>query len=62
MEKIKTTPQLAQQIIEQGNRKIVIDNGDVVKWINLNNRTLFAEKNNRGSTHDLENVNLFILN
>lgn len=60
MELIKTTPQLAHQILQNGNRKIVIGNGKKVEWINLNNNTLFAGFKLNGSTHNLEDVELFI--
>lgn len=60
MELVKTTPQLAHQILQNGNRKIVIGNGKKVEWINLNNNTLFAGFKLNGSTHNLEDVELFI--
>ena len=34
MELVKTTPELAQSILEKGNRKIVIQDGKKVEWIN----------------------------
>ena len=60
MELIKTRPQLAHQILQNGRRKIVIGNGKKVEWINLNNNTLFAGFKLNGSTHNLEDVELFI--
>jgi len=60
MELVKTTPQLAYTILQNGNRKIVIGNGKKVGWINLNNNTLFASFKLNGSTHNLEDVELFI--
>jgi len=60
MELIKTTPEIAESILRQGNRKITIGNGRKVEWINLNNMTLFAKSKLSGSTYDLENVELFI--
>ncbi len=57
---VKTTPQLAHQILQNGNRKIVIGNGKKVEWINLNNNTLFAGFKLNGSTHNLEDIELFI--
>jgi hypothetical protein len=60
MELVKTTPQLAHQILQNGNRKIVIGNGKKVEWINLNNKTLFAGFKLNGSTHNLEDFELFI--
>ena len=60
MELVKTTSQLAHQILQNGNRKIVIGNGKKVQWINLNNNTLFAGFKLNGSTHNLEDVELFI--
>jgi hypothetical protein len=60
MEKVKTTPELAAAIIENGNGKIVIGNGKKVEWINLNNQTLFAGNKRNGTTYDIENVDLFI--
>ena len=60
MELVKTTPELASQILANGNRKIVIGNGKKVEWINLNNRTLFAGFKLNGSTHNLEDIELFI--
>ena len=60
MELVKTTPELASQILVNGNRKIVIGNGKKVEWINLNNRTLFAGFKLNGSTYNLEDVELFI--
>jgi len=60
MELVNTTPELAQSILEKGNRKIVIQNGKKVEWINLNNRTLFAGYKLNGRTYDFEEVELFI--
>jgi len=60
MELVKTTPEIAHSILEKGNRKIVIQDGKKVEWINLNNRTLFAGFKLNGGTYDLENVELFI--
>jgi hypothetical protein len=60
MELIKTTPELAAQILANGNRKIVIGDGKKVEWINLNNRTLFAGFKLNGSTYNLEDVELLI--
>lgn len=60
MELVKTTPELASQILANGNRKIIINNGKKVEWINLNNRTLFAGFKLNGSTYNLEDVELFI--
>lgn len=60
MELVKTTPELAQSILEKGNRKIVIQDGKKVEWINLNNRTLFAGFKLNGRTYDFEEVELFI--
>ena len=60
MELVNTTPELAQSILEKGNRKIVIQNGKKVEWINLNNRTLFAGSKLNGRTYDFEEVELFI--
>lgn len=60
MELVKTTPELASEIIATGSRKIVIQNGKTVEWINLNNRTLFAALKLNGRTYDLEEVELFI--
>ena len=61
MELIETTPQLAYSILEKGNRKIQIQNGKQVSWINLNNQTLFAESKLNGGTYNLEDVKLFII-
>lgn len=60
MELVKTTPELAQSILENSNRKIVIQNGKKVEWINLNNRTLFAGLKLNGRTYDFEDVEFFI--
>lgn len=60
MELVKTTPELAQSILEKGNRKIVIQDGKRVNWINLNNRTLFAGLKLNGRIYDFEDVELFI--
>jgi len=60
MELIKTTPEIAESILRQGNRKITIANGRKVEWINLNNMTLFAQYKLSGCTYDLEDVELFI--
>lgn len=60
MELVKTTPELAHKILQNGNRKIVISNGKKVEWINLNNNTLFAGFKLNGSTYNLEDVELFI--
>lgn len=60
MELVKTTPELASQILQNGNRKIVTNNRKKVQWINLNNSTLFAGDNQNGVTLNLENVELFI--
>lgn len=60
MELVKTTPELASEIIAKGNRKIVIQDGKKVEWINLNNRTLFAGFKLNGRTYNLEDVELFI--
>lgn len=60
MELVKTTPELAQSILEKGNRKIVIQDGKKVEWINLNNKTLFAGFKLNGRIYDLEDVELFI--
>lgn len=60
MELVKTTPELAQSILEKGNRKIVIQDGKRVEWINLNNRTLFAGLKLNGRIYDFEEVELFI--
>ena len=60
MELVKTTPEIAQSILEKGSRKIVIQDGKKVEWINLNNRTLFAGFKLNGRTYDLEDVELFI--
>lgn len=60
MELVKTTPELASEIIAKGNRRIVIQNGKKVEWINLNNRTLFAGFKLNGRTYNLEDVELFI--
>ena len=60
MELIKTTPELAQSILENGNRKIVIQDGKKVEWINLNNRTIFAGFKLNSRTYDFEEVELFI--
>lgn len=60
MELVKTTPELAQSILEKGNRKIVIQDGKRVGWINLNNRTLFAWFKLNGRIYDFEEVELFI--
>jgi len=60
LEEVKTTPELASEIIAKGNRKIVLQNGKKVEWINLNNRTLFAGFKLNRRTYDLEEVELFI--
>jgi hypothetical protein len=60
MERIKTTPELAQQILKTGNRKIVCSYGKKVEWINLNNQTLFSGSNGNGSMKNLEDVEVFI--
>lgn len=60
MELVKTSPELAVQILANRNRKIVLGNGKKVDWINLNNRTLFAGFKHNGSTYNLEDVELFI--
>jgi hypothetical protein len=60
MELVKTTPELASEIIAKCNRKIVIQDGKKVEWINLNNRTLFAGFKLNGRTYNLEEVELFI--
>lgn len=52
MELIKTTPETAKSILENGKRKIVLLNKAEVKWINLNNMTLFAGSKKNGSTYD----------
>lgn len=57
MELIKTTPELAKEIT---NRVITITNGRIVKWINLNNRTLFATDGLSGSIYDLDDIDLYI--
>ena len=60
MELFEIQPELASQILEIGNRKISLENGEQVKWINLNNQTCFAEKGISGCTYDNENVKMFI--
>jgi len=60
MELVKTTPELAHQILQNDNGNIVIGNGKKVEWINLNNKTLFASSELNGSTYNLEDVELFI--
>lgn len=56
---IETTPELAASILDTGNRKIIVKNMRV-KWINLNNGTLYAERNNNGLTFNTEDVKIFI--
>lgn len=58
---IKTTPELAVSILEKGNRKILLKNGQRVIWINLNNNTLFAKHKQTGAVLNIEDVELFIL-
>ena len=60
-ELVKTTPELAKSILESGNRKIVIADGDEVEYINLNNETCgTASKNGSRRPYNLEDVELFI--
>ena len=57
---IQTTPELASSILEMKHRKITLDNGYLVKWVNLNNNTCWAEKNESGSIFYNENVTFYI--
>ena len=59
VEKIQTTAAIAQSIIERGNRKIIFqiagETIGTVRWINLNNSTLFVQTSkNSGAMYDLE--------
>lgn len=58
---VETTPELAKSILEAGNREIVIEDGDKVEYINLNNETCgTASKNGSRRPYNLEDVKLFI--
>lgn len=60
-ELVETTPDLAKSILESGNRKIIVGDGDVVEWINLNNQTCgAASKSGSRRPYNLEDVVLFI--
>lgn len=60
MEKIKTTPELAKELLDSGKRKITIGNGDRVSMINLNNQTCMAGKNNSECMFNNEDIEFFI--
>lgn len=56
MEFISTTPELANELILSGKRKIYLKNKEKVVWINLKNDTLMTERR----MYDIEDVELFI--
>lgn len=56
---IETTPEIAVSILETGKYKIYVRNKQV-KWINLNNGTLYAECNQNGLMYNVEDVKIFI--
>ena len=54
IERTAISPEKAVALLE--DHRITIWNGKVVRWINLNNQTLFAERNGSGMTYDIEGI------
>lgn len=60
---VKVSPELAKEILDNHSetRVLIIGNGrKSVKWINLNNMTLFAGSENNGCTYNIEDVQIYI--
>ena len=54
IERTAISPEKAVALLE--DHRITIWNGKVVRWINLNNQTLFAERNGSGMTYDIDGI------